>query len=571
MNSLIAIRRLSTRISSIFILLSALAAGAFGQAVLVSDAHTSLASNGNFGTNPTLTVSSRNTAYVRFEIAGTLPAGTKGDDLAKATLSFYVSKVATAGKLDLHPILGEWDELTITGNNAPQIGASVLTTPQIDKQAQGNYVVVDVTSLVKQWLGDGTGQNALPNYGFALTPHPIDPDTPELANISFDSKENPQTSHDAALSIQLQGSAAAPQSVATDATLVGDGTTASPLGVAPGAITGTHLADGAVTADKIIDGAITSAKIADNSVNAVKLADNAVGTTKLIDGSVTTAKIAVPLLLASASPNFTLSVANTGGGPALTAQGAIDTSTQYNIGGSRVLGILVQDSVFAGVDAGKSHSALHGGQNSFFGRSAGRENTTGSSNSFVGMSAGLLNTQGNANSFFGTNSGVNNTLGNYNTFIGAAAGRNNTTGVENTFVGISAGIGHQTGSGNTIIGSFADFTPGTVNTTGSNNILIGAYSRLSPDISNATAIGWRARVTQSNSLVLGSTSEGGFGVDTNVGIGTTAPKAKLHVKRGSIYLESSGQGLIMKAPGGACFELTISNAGVLTVLPTACP
>ena len=104
MNSRVAIRNLLTRVSLILIVLSALAAGTFGQTVLVSDAYTSATSaNENFGTNPVLTVSANNTAYVKFEIARTLPAGTKGDDVARATVKFYVSKVATAGKLDVYP------------------------------------------------------------------------------------------------------------------------------------------------------------------------------------------------------------------------------------------------------------------------------------------------------------------------------------------------------------------------------------------------------------------------------------------------------------------------------------
>jgi len=121
------------------------------------------------------------------------------------------------------------------------------------------------------------------------------------------------------------------------------------------------------------------------------------------------------------------------------------------------------------------------------------------------------------------------------------------------------------------IGSNADFTLGTVNTTGNNNILLGAYSKLSPNISNAAAIGWRAMVTQSNSLVLGSISGVNFGTDTNVGIGTTAPKTKLHLSRGRLYVDAFGQGVILKSAGGSCFEVTVSDAGALTFAAIACP
>lgn len=71
MNNRVATRNFLTRVSLILIFLAAVATGTFGQAVLVSDAHTSASSaNGNFGTSPTLTVSA-NTAYVKFKIART--------------------------------------------------------------------------------------------------------------------------------------------------------------------------------------------------------------------------------------------------------------------------------------------------------------------------------------------------------------------------------------------------------------------------------------------------------------------------------------------------------------------
>ena len=51
-----------------------------------------------------------------------------------------------------------------------------------------------------------------------------------------------------------------------------------------------------------------------------------------------------------------------------------------------------------------------------------------------------------------------------------------------------------------------------------------------PPLTNATAIGYRARVTQSNSLVLGGT-----GVNAvNVGIGTTTPTARLTISKPSV-------------------------------------
>src|SRR5262249_17807873 len=65
------------------------------------------------------------------------------------------------------------------------------------------------------------------------------------------------------------------------------------------------------------------------------------------------------------------------------------------------------------------------------------------------------------------------------------------------------------------------------------NMALGAYSDMSSGLTNATTIGACSVVTQSNSLILGSTSSVASACfppqDTNVGIGTSAPLARLHV------------------------------------------
>jgi hypothetical protein len=78
--------------------------------------------------------------------------------------------------------------------------------------------------------------------------------------------------------------------------------------------------------------------------------------------------------------------------------------------------------------------------------------------------------------------------------------------------------------------SFFGNNAGLSNTTEENNTFLGALSDGAAGITNATAIGFRAKVTQSNSLVLGSINGLNFATaDTKVGIGTTAPAANLHV------------------------------------------
>jgi hypothetical protein len=57
-----------------------------------------------------------------------------------------------------------------------------------------------------------------------------------------------------------------------------------------------------------------------------------------------------------------------------------------------------------------------------------------------------------------------------------------------------------------------------------------------------------------------------------VGIGTTAPKAKLEVATGDVYVSNNGSGIILKATDGAnCFRVTVNNAGALASTSVACP
>ncbi len=127
--------------------------------------------------------------------------------------------------------------------------------------------------------------------------------------------------------------------------------------------------------------------------------------------------------------------------------GIVDASTEYRIGGSKVM---------------TSNSA---NSNLFVGFNSGLNSSTGEQNSFFGTSAGIANTSGNGNSFFGFNSGLQSSnLG--NSFFGAFSGQTNTSGFLNTAIGGDAdfSVGNLTHA--TVIGSGA-----TVNS--SNTIQLG--------------------------------------------------------------------------------------------------
>ncbi len=221
------------------------------------------------------------------------------------------------------------------------------------------------------------------------------------------------------------------------------------------------------------------------------------------------------------------------------------------------------NNAFFGVFAGFAN--ITGEANAFFGRAAGLSNTTGGGNAFFGDFAGATNTTGGGNTFFGPQAGQSNETGSANAFFGAIAGVTNTTGADNAFFGTAAGSRNTSGAGNTFIGRGADFN--NPNATGDNNTLIGFIANVASGVSNAAAIGAFANVTQSNAIVLGRAAASG----PNVGIGTSAPKAKLHLLGGKLFVDASGQGVILKAPSGACFELTVTDAGALTTTAIACP
>jgi hypothetical protein len=150
----------------------------------------------------------------------------------------------------------------------------------------------------------------------------------------------------------------------------------------------------------------------------------------------------------------------------LDVVGDINTTTRYNIGGSRVLSNAGLRNLFAGVGAGAVNTA---GDNSFFGNNAGAANTGGGTNSFFGSSAGAANTTAQGNSFFGADAGRSNIGGQNNSFFGLEAGESNTNGFYNAFFGVAAGAANTTANGN----SFFGYAAGQANVTGTQNSFFG--------------------------------------------------------------------------------------------------
>ena len=214
-------------------------------------------------------------------------------------------------------------------------------------------------------------------------------------------------------------------------------------------------------------------------------------------------------------------------------------SNNVMIGDSAGYRNAVSGNIFLGSKAGYSNQ--NGNQNTFVGFQTGYNNTN-SANTFFGYQAGYTNTSGQANVFIGSQSGYNNSSGTGNLFLGQQAGSNNTTGNYNLFMGNGSGSATTSGTGNTAIGDGSSLH----NTTGQRNVSIGQYSGLNnatgtdnvfigygakagtvnpTNVTNSVALGANAIVSASNSIILG-----GSGV--NVGIGNSAPSAKLEVSSG---------------------------------------
>ena len=203
-----------------------------------------------------------------------------------------------------------------------------------------------------------------------------------------------------------------------------------------------------------------------------------------------------------------------GGKSVLTTKGSFNLLIGENAGPSAAFGAGAANNSIIGASAG--NAVTTGAFNTFIGPSAGNKNTAGGYNIFLGPSAGFNNIGGSNNAYIGANAGANSSSATNNAYIGINAGFN-STGSYNTFIGSDAGTNNTSGGGNIAIGVNA----GLSNSTGANNTFIGTNAGASAAaLTNATAIGYSATVTASNTLVLGSgaTTITGTGIANSSGL-----------------------------------------------------
>jgi hypothetical protein len=169
---------------------------------------------------------------------------------------------------------------------------------------------------------------------------------------------------------------------------------------------------------------------------------------------------------------------------------------------------------------------------------------TGNWNTAIGNQSMRHNTSGIDNTAIGANTLHSNTTGKNNTALGYAALEANTTGESNIAVGDDAGRSVTTGSNNTFLGKGS----GNGIATGAANTIVGAnVNGLGAGLSNTVII---ADGDGNERIYVNSSG--------NMGIGTTSPNAKMHIKGslGNNYLmrlenthASDGEGLLISGKG----------------------
>lgn len=143
----------------------------------------------NFGAQPLLDVGPASNVYLQFDLSA-IPAGAT---VQKATLRLFMSHYKADGNLAVYTLADGFTETGLTWDNASSLAAAVAgSTPVfLDVTNRNNFVQIDVTSAVQDWLS-----GAAPNNGLALV-------TTDTGNWAFDSKESAVTSHEPELEISL--------------------------------------------------------------------------------------------------------------------------------------------------------------------------------------------------------------------------------------------------------------------------------------------------------------------------------------------------------------------------------
>jgi len=488
------------------------------------------------GAAPTLTVTARQSALVRFNLTdlNVVPAAITPANLKSAILRLYVVNAKSAADVTIHAVTSEWTE-SFVGKPVPEptIDDTVLATIPAAELAKRQFVSVDLTAPIAAALQAGN------TFGFAL--ETSDPDT----RIVFASKEGFAIGQAAELdldadlsssdgvgpSLTLSGNLILPKTTATTGILYAGSTTLLHdfgtgnffAGLGAGNLTMTGSSNAAV-GFQALSSDTTGGYNAAIGYQALHANDGGIFNTA-----------AGYLALAANTSGFSNTATGAG------ALGANTTGNQNTAG---------SDDALAANTTGSSNTAT--GYATLF------ENLTGSNNTATGVAALYANTADN-NTATGYFSLYSNTTGSGNLAEGYEALYSNTSGSFNTALGFDALYANLTNARNTAIGYQSLFANGNpqpqysvdnvgagyqalyANTSGGENTAVGSQAlAFNTTGNNNIAVGYSAGggiVTGSGNIMIGSS---GSNFDNfTIRIGQQNIQTSTYI--GGIYGASSGQ------------------------------
>src|SRR5256885_12882113 len=119
------------------------------QATLTGDTYINPRSGAtNYGANVNVFVGNGIVSLFSFDVS-VIPAGNLRANIANATLTLYENRLFNAGPVDIVPVAGAWTESSVNFFTNPGVGP-IMTT--VNLPAQGSYLSVDVTSMIRQWV-----------------------------------------------------------------------------------------------------------------------------------------------------------------------------------------------------------------------------------------------------------------------------------------------------------------------------------------------------------------------------------------------------------------------------------
>src|SRR5882724_1589162 len=207
----------------------------WAQATAKDDAYvTSASSLTNNGSSTSLVVQTGGSnSYIRFDLSriptGAAPGAVTSSMVQKATVRLFVTAVTANGTFDVMEVGGtsslqNWSESTITYTSQSSYGATRtlatgVTVSYPTPNSKNQYIIVDITPAVKDWLDNLNGAGGQYNNGIVLKPS-----TGSSISAAFSSKEDTTSSHDPELNIVWEPSSSQIVGQINPMTQIGPGT-----------------------------------------------------------------------------------------------------------------------------------------------------------------------------------------------------------------------------------------------------------------------------------------------------------------------------------------------------------